>query len=142
MANHLSFVVGGAVLTGDLVMGWASTMVSPPDGDLTAFLASAARLAAREDRVFYPGHGAPIAQPQERARWLIAHRQGREQQILAALNAEPQSIPALTAQIYTDVPPALFPAAERNVFAHLIDLHGRGMARATPQLGAAARFFV
>lgn len=142
MANHMSFAVENAVLTGDLVMGWASTMVSPPDGDLGAFMASARRLATRPEVVFYPGHGAPITTPQDRTRWLIEHRLERERQILAALSDTPRPIPAITGEIYTDVAPALLPAAERNVFAHLIDLCTRGKAEAAPRLGHDARFFL
>lgn len=140
MANHLSFTWNGALFSGDLVMGWSTSLVSPPDGDMTAFLASVARLAGRDDRIYYPGHGDPVAHPQDRARALIAHRQGREAQILDALSATGPATPALlAARIYTDVAPALLPAAERNVLAHLIDLVSRskiqcdGPVRATTQ---------
>ncbi len=138
--NHLSFAFDGAVFTGDHVMGWASSLVSPPDGDLAAFMASCNRLAAREDRLYYPGHGAPVNDPAARLAWLIRHRQDREAQILAALPDEPRSIPDLTRTIYTDTPRALLPAAERNVFAHLIDLTTRDMTRAMPRLDATARY--
>jgi len=138
--NHLSFLCGDAVFTGDTVMGWASTMVSPPDGDLTAFLASAAKLSALNARVFHPGHGAPITNATERANWLIAHRNGRETEILSQLSASPQTIPQITKAIYTDVPQGLLAAAERNVFAHLIDLHQRNRVQATPELSIAASF--
>ena len=142
MSNHLCFAAGDAVFTGDLVMGWASTMVSPPDGDLSAFMASAQMLAQRSDAVFYPGHGAPIDQPQDRANWLIAHRQSREAEILHHLTASetPMSIPDLTRLIYTDAPKGLMGAAARNVFAHLIDLHSRGRVKADPQLSLTAHF--
>ena len=139
--NHLCFAYGDAVFTGDHVMGWASTMVSPPDGDLTAFMATTARLAARGDRVFYPGHGAAISQPAARAEWLIAHRKGREAAILARLDGFGTDIPALTRAIYTEVPVALLFAAERNVFAHLIDLHQKNQIQADPHLSRSARFF-
>jgi glyoxylase-like metal-dependent hydrolase (beta-lactamase superfamily II) len=142
MANHLSFAAGGAVFSGDVMMGWASTMISPPDGDVTAFRVSMERLAARGDRVAYPGHGAPIAEPTERARALIAHRQTREQQILAGLDATPVGIPELTGKIYHDVAPMLLPAAERNVLAHLIDLVGRGLVATTSGLSVKATFFL
>jgi glyoxylase-like metal-dependent hydrolase (beta-lactamase superfamily II) len=140
-ANHLSFVFEGAVFTGDHVMGWASSLVSPPDGDLTAFMASCGRLAARDDRIYYPAHGAAVTDPKARIRWLIAHRREREAQILAALSeGPPRSIPELTEHIYTDTPRALFPAAERNVFAHLIDLTIRNKVRPRPHLDASANF--
>lgn len=140
MAAHLSFALGDAVFTGDHVMGWASTMISPPDGDLTAFLTACARLAARHDRVYYPAHGAPVADPAARLAWLVAHRAERDVQILDALSDGPQTIPALTRAIYTDTPPPLLPAAERNVFAHLIDQVGRRRVRASPHLAPTATF--
>lgn len=141
-ANHLSFVVNGAVFTADHVMGWASSLVSPPDGDLTAFMASCALLANRDDRIYYPGHGAPVTKPKDRINWLISHRNSREADILAALSTQQGlSIPSLTRHIYTDTPAALFPAAERNVFAHLIDLSQRKLVCAKPHLSANANFF-
>lgn len=136
-ANHVCFATNGAVLTGDHVMGWASSLVSPPDGDLTAFMTSCETLRLREDRVYYPGHGAPVDTPSERINWLINHRKSREEDILSALDLRTtRSIPELTRAIYTDTPPALFPAAERNVFAHLIDLVTRGKVRHEGVLGA------
>lgn len=125
MGNHMCFAwaEGRAMFTGDLVMGWASSMVSPPDGDLTDFMGSLAILQRRpEEEIYYPGHGAAIDDPQARVAALIAHRQGREAQILHALSAGPITIPDLTAAIYTDTEPKLLPAAQRNVLAHLIDL--------------------
>lgn len=125
MGNHVCFAWGDAVFTGDHVMGWASSMVSPPDGDLGAFMTSLQRLARRRDRVFYPGHGDPVADPSRRLSELIAHRRGRERQIIAALRHGPADAATLTRAIYTDVAPALHPAAMRNVIAHLIDLTER-----------------
>ena len=104
-------------------------------------MASCDRLAARADRIYYPAHGASVADPKARIDWLIGHRREREAQILAALgDGPPQTIPALTETIYTDTPRALFPAAVRNVFAHLIDLTIREMVRPHPQLDAGAEF--
>ncbi len=141
LGNHLSFAYRDAVFTGDHVMGWASTMVSPPEGDLTAFMASTKRLAGRRARVFYPGHGAAIHAPTERAEWLLRHRQTRATQILERLDRRGITIPALTRDIYTDTPAPLLRAAERNVFAHLIDLHTQGLALADPALAPAAVYF-
>jgi glyoxylase-like metal-dependent hydrolase (beta-lactamase superfamily II) len=138
--NHLCFALGDAVFTGDHIMAWSTSLVSPPDGDLTAFMASTRRLAARTDRVYYPGHGAPVDDPAGRARWLIAHRLTRETAILAGLPPDGIGIPALTRTVYHDTPPHMLPAAERNVFAHLVDLHGRNLVRATPSLSFSARY--
>ena len=138
--NHLSFACNDAVFTGDHIMGWASSLVSPPDGDLTAFMASTEKLAGRGDRIFYPGHGAPVGDPTARANWLLQHRRGRESAILTALTQGPMTVKALTAQIYTDVEPRLMPMAERNVFAHLIDLCGRSRVQPAPELTLTAVF--
>jgi glyoxylase-like metal-dependent hydrolase (beta-lactamase superfamily II) len=140
MGNHLCFALGDAMFTGDHVMGWATSMVSPPDGDLTAFMASLEKLQGRHDRVFYPAHGAPVTDPEARLAELIAHRRGREAQILSALDGSPATIPALTARIYSDLPEALLPAAQRNVLAHLIDLTQRGLAKPQGELSAEAVF--
>jgi len=140
MGNHMSFAWGDAVFSGDHVMGWASSMVSPPDGDLTAFMASCRRLAERADRVFYPGHGAPVPDPAARLGWLTRHRETRTAQLRAALAEAPGTVPELTVRIYTDIDPRLLPAAERNVFAHLIDLARKGEVTAEPELALAARF--
>lgn len=139
-AGHLAFAWEDRVFTGDLVMGWASTLISPPDGDVAAFMTSCASLKALGARVFHAGHGAPIANPADRLDWLIDHRRQREAQILDALGPTPQGIGTLTRRIYTDTPPALLPAAERNVFAHLIDLTERSLITATPRLTTTARF--
>lgn len=125
MGNHICLAWGDALFSGDHVMGWASSLVSPPDGDLTDFMASCARLSNRHWSRFYPGHGAPIEDPAARLDWLIRHRKGRESEILEALKSGPATAPELAARLYTDVPAALLPAAARNVFAHLIDLEGK-----------------
>jgi glyoxylase-like metal-dependent hydrolase (beta-lactamase superfamily II) len=139
-AGHLSFALDDAIFTGDHVMGWASTLISPPDGDVTAFLASCARLAERRARLFLPAHGADIADPAARLDWLVAHRKSREAEILAALAQGPATPEALTRTIYTETPAALLPAATRNVFAHLIDLTTRNITRPRPRLSAEASF--
>lgn len=141
MANHLSFAWRGALFSGDLVMAWSTSLVSPPDGDMGAFMASVARLADRDDRVFYPGHGDPVDAPQDRCRALIAHRKTREAQILTALaTIGPADAAHVARHIYTDTDPALLPAAARNVLAHLIDLYERNAVTCPDPLGADSRF--
>ena len=120
--NHMCYSLGDALLTGDLVMGWASSLVSPPDGDLAAFMSSCNRLLNRKDTLYLPGHGPVIHHPQDRVSWLIEHRNSREYQILDTLQNGPQSAETIAAKIYVDTPVRLLPAATRNVFAHLIDL--------------------
>ncbi|NVO55397.1 MBL fold metallo-hydrolase [Rhodobacteraceae bacterium B1Z28] len=125
LGNHIALAWGDTCFTADHVMGWASSLVSPPDGDLTDFMAACQRLRARDWSVFHAGHGAPITDPAGRLDWLIQHRLGREAQILSALADTPGSARQLAERIYTDTPAALLPAAERNVFAHLVDLTGK-----------------
>lgn len=138
--NHLCFAMGDTVFTGDHVMGWASSLVSPPDGDLTAFMASCDRLAQVPARVFHAGHGAPVTDPAQRLHWLIAHRKSREAQILEALDSGCGTATSLTRKVYTDINPALLPAAMRNVFAHLIDLEHRNLVSRQGPLSTTARF--
>ena len=140
IGNHLCLAWGDACLTADHVMGWASSLVSPPDGDLTDFMASCAKLQTRDWRVFYPGHGAPILDPAARLAWLVGHRKTRESAILAHLGHGPHTIERLTSLIYTDTPPALREAAARNVLAHLIDLYGRSIVTPSGALNAKATF--
>jgi len=125
LGNHICLEWGDTCFTGDHVMGWASSLVSPPDGDLTDFMASCLRLNQKSWQVFYPGHGDVIAAPNHRLEWLLTHRANREQAILQVLSKKPLGIRPLTEIIYHDTPSALIPAAERNVLAHLIDLYGK-----------------
>ena len=140
IGNHLCFLWQDALFSGDHVMGWASSLVSPPDGDLGDFMTSCQRLIPLKARVCYPGHGAPVTDPQARLQWLIDHRRAREAQILQALARGPATPQALTLRIYTDITPDLRPAAERNVLAHLIDLLARGHITAAPTPGPEAVF--
>ena len=123
--NHMAFAWDNVLLCGDHVMGWASSMVSPPDGDLGAFRRSCIRLLARPERLYLPGHGEPVSDGPARVRWLMEHRDAREAQIMAALTQQPDTAQGLAERIYTNVDSRLIPAATRNVLAHLIDLNTR-----------------
>lgn len=132
MGNHLSFELdvdgapSGHVFCGDLVMGWSTSLVSPPDGHVSDFLASLEMLSQRAGHaVYHPGHGAPIEDPAGRMAQLAAHRRAREAQILEVLGAQPMAAAGLAEAIYVDLDPRLLPAAARNVLAHLIDLTAR-----------------
>lgn len=125
MGNHICLAWGDRVFSGDHVMGWASSLVSPPDGDMGAYMLSLDRLAAEGATRLHPGHGDPVANPADRIAFLAAHRREREAQVLAALSDGAADAQALARRIYTDTAPALLPAATRNVLAHLIDLYDR-----------------
>lgn len=147
MGNHLCFELdqqgemSGHVFSGDMVMGWATSMVSPPDGHLTDFMTSLDLLSAREGHTTYhPGHGPPIDEPHGRVDGLRKHRLGREQQIITALRSKADTAAGLAKRIYTEIDPILLPAATRNVLAHLIDLTDRNLASPRGALGETALF--
>ena len=127
-ANHLCFELAdtGILFSGDHVMGWSTTVVSPPDGDMGDFLRSLNRLSERNDTVYYPGHGDPVTDPAAEVRRQLDHRTTRERQILDALQSRSQNISELAMQIYSELPERLKAAAERNVLAHVLDLIEKG----------------
>lgn len=132
-SNHLAFALREtqALFTGDHVMGWSTSIVSPPDGDMGAYRASLDKLMHRADRIYYPAHGDPVENPRRLVRGMIGHRKQREGQIRRLLRAAPATIPAMVATMYGGIDPRLFAAAERSVLAHLIDLRARGLVDET-----------
>lgn len=136
-SNHLCFalVEEQALFTGDHVMGWSTSVISPPDGDMADYMRSMQRLLERQDTIYYPAHGEPIDNPQRLVRGMIGHRKQREGQILRFLERNGDSlIPDMVAEMYKGVDPRLHPAAGRSVLAHLIDLHQRGLVMAADDL--------
>ncbi|WP_404480139.1 MBL fold metallo-hydrolase [Novosphingobium sp. BL-52-GroH] len=129
-SNHLCFALEetGALFTGDHVMGWSTSVVSPPDGDMTAYMASLAKLYEREqDTVYYPAHGPEVAKPRQLVRGMIGHRRQREKQILRQIESGNATIARMVPLMYKGVDERLWPAAGRSVLAHLIDLEKRGI---------------
>ncbi|MBW6526045.1 MBL fold metallo-hydrolase [Sphingomonas sp. RHCKR7] len=129
-SQHLAYALGesGALFSGDHVMGWATSVISPPDGDMGEYLASLEMLLGRDDRVYYPGHGEAVERPHRLVRGMLGHRRQREGQILRLLAAAPRTVAALVERMYVGLDPRLAGAAARSVLAHLIDLERRGAA--------------
>jgi len=128
-SNHLCFALeeSGALFTGDHVMGWSTSVVVPPDGDMGDYMKSLDKLYQREDRVYYAAHGAPIEKPRQLVRGMVGHRRQRENQILRLLGEEPRAIETMVPLMYKNLDPRLTGAAGMSVKAHLIDLERRGM---------------
>jgi glyoxylase-like metal-dependent hydrolase (beta-lactamase superfamily II) len=126
-SNHLCLALreSGALFSGDHVMGWSTTVVSPPDGDMADYMASLEKLVGRSDRIYYPAHGDPVREPQRFVRAVAAHRRQRERQILDLLERESLPIPTMVQSMYRGIDPRLHGAAGRSVLAHLIDLEAR-----------------
>ncbi len=130
-SNHLCYALleENALFPGDHVMGWSTTVVSPPDGDMRAYMRSLERLQARGEEVFWPTHGPPIREPRTFVRALLAHRHAREDQILACLAGGPSTIPPMVEAMYAGVGRHLHAAAARSVLSHLIHMTETGRAR-------------
>lgn len=143
LSNHLAFALEGTgvLFTGDAAMGWATTLVSPPEGDMAAQVATLRRLAARPDRLYLPGHGHAVTAPGALIAHLIRHRETRETAILAALAAAGGgTAESLAAAVYRDLDPRLLPAAARNVLATLLGLLAEGRVECPGPLSARAEF--
>lgn len=137
-SNHLCFAFEGALFTGDHVMGWSTTVVVPPDGDMAAYMQSLEKLRQRENRLYYPAHGPPVTNPQQYVRGLIGHRMQREKQILRLVGEQPREISDIVANAYPGLDPRLVPAAGGSVYAHLLDLERRGLVERRDDLWTAA----
>ena len=140
LGTHLCFCLGEVLLSGDHVMGWSTSIVSPPDGDMGDYMTSLARLDQPKWRQFLPGHGDPIDDPQLRVQDLVTHRRAREAQILAALEDGPKTAARIALILYPDLAANLQTAALRNVLAHLIDLFGKSQVHADSPLTADSLF--
>jgi glyoxylase-like metal-dependent hydrolase (beta-lactamase superfamily II) len=126
-SNHLCFAYRGALFSGDHVMGWSTTVVVPPDGDMAAYMASLDKLRHRDDRIYYPAHGPAVTNPQQYVRHLVGHRMQREKQILGLVRARARDIRDIVINAYPGLDPRLTVAAGGSVYAHLLDLERRGL---------------
>lgn len=134
-SNHLAFALleENALFSGDHVMGWSTTVVAPPDGDMGAYMDSLDRVIARGFSTLWPTHGAPVTELGPFLAAYRAHRLSREAQVLAALTPEGRRIADIVPVLYAAVDPRLWPAASLSVHAHLIDLTRRGRVMADPE---------
>lgn len=133
-SNHLCYALleEGALFTGDHVMGWSTSIVSPPDGDMADYMRSMQKLLDRDDAVYYPAHGEAVENPQRLVRGMMGHRKHREGQILRHLEkgeADGRRITDMVPEMYKGTDKRLHPAAARSVLAHLLDLEQRGLAQ-------------
>jgi glyoxylase-like metal-dependent hydrolase (beta-lactamase superfamily II) len=142
-SNHLCFALAEekVLFSGDHVMGWSTSVIAPPDGDMASYLRSLDKLLTRDDAVYWPTHGPAIDDPQAHVRAFIAHRREREAAILARLAAGDEAIPAIVDAIYVGLDPRLRNAAGRSVLSHLIALieDGRIACDGPPTVGARFR---
>jgi len=131
-SNHLCFALpqANALFSGDHVMGWSTSVVIPPDGDMGAYLASLEKLMERGEEIYFPAHGDPVTRPQRLVRSMIGHRRQREGQILRLLGEGPRNIPQMVSSMYVGLDPRLEKAAGASVLAHLLDLDARGRVAA------------
>ena len=132
-SNHLcySLIESGALFTGDHVMGWSTSVVSPPDGDMGAYMASLTKLLDRDDAVYYPAHGPAVTNPRQLVRGMLGHRRQREAQVLRQLAAGVDRIPDMVTAMYKGLDPRLEGAAGRSVLAHLLELQKQGRVAQT-----------
>lgn len=134
-ANHVAFAIEdtGILLSADHVMAWATSIVAPPDGAMSDFMASLDRLSERDDAIYHTGHGGPVTNPRAFVRGLRTHRKMRERAILERLKAGDRTIPDIVAAIYRDTDPRLHGAAGLSVLAHLEDLVARNLVTVEPE---------
>jgi glyoxylase-like metal-dependent hydrolase (beta-lactamase superfamily II) len=141
-SNHLCFALpdSGILFSGDHVMGWSTSVIAPPDGDMAAYMASLDKLLARHDAVYWPTHGPAITEPERHVRAFIAHRREREAGIIDCLKAGIATADKIVERLYAGLNPALRGAAARSVLAHLIDLIGRDIVAADGPATVTAHF--
>ena len=131
-ANHAAFALEntGILFSADHVMAWATSVVAPPDGAMSDYMASLEKLLARDDRIYFPGHGGPVNAPQAFVRGLRTHRRMRERAVLERMKAGDRLIADMVKAIYRDTDPRLHGAAALSVLAHIEDLVEKGLVTA------------
>jgi len=142
MSNHHCYALAEekALFSGDHVMGWNTSIVSPPDGNMREYLDSLARCVARPDALYWPGHGPEIVAPQSYVRALAGHRRMRETEIAACLKDGVDTIPEMVRRMYRHLPEPMHRAAARAVLAHLEHMVATGRAATDGAVAADARY--
>ncbi len=137
-SNHVCYALReeNALFSGDHIMGWSTTVITPPDGDMGDYLASLEKVRARGFATLWPTHGAPVTDPDPFIEAYAAHRRDRERQILSRLSAGDTTIKSMVPTIYAAVDPRLHGAAAHSVLAHMIELvkSGRVVSEGPPGL--------
>jgi glyoxylase-like metal-dependent hydrolase (beta-lactamase superfamily II) len=143
-SNHLCYALREerALFTGDHVMGWSTTVIAPPDGDMRSYLASLRLLLERDDAVYWPTHGGPVTEPEPFVEAYLAHRLEREEQVLDCVRQGIGAVPEIVTRLYTAVPEELQKAAARSVLAHLIKLRDDGLVAGEGEPSVATRWAV
>ena len=141
-SNHMAFALEeeNALFSGDHVMGWSTTVVAPPDGDMQAYMDSLDRVIARGFATLWPTHGPPITDVAPFLQAYRAHRQDREQEIVRRVIAGDRAIAQIVPALYAGVEQRLWPAASLSVLAHLIKLVEEGRIAADPSPSLSATF--
>ena len=122
LSNHICYQYLDKLFTGDHIMEWSTSVISPPEGDVSQFINSCEKIYNLHCKKFYPGHGIPVENPSERIVELIEHRKKREAEILNFLKNRDATISQITKKIYLNIDQNLLSVASRNVKAHLVDL--------------------
>lgn len=143
MSDHVCLALNGTdiLFTGDHVMGWSSTVIIPPSGNMRDFMMSLKKLLYRKENVYLPGHGRPISNAKDYVRLQINHKKFREEQILDLIKTAPAEASELVSLIYPDLDKRLSLAAENNIYAHLINLYSKNFVYIEKKMSITTKFF-
>ncbi len=143
-SNHLCFhlIEENVLFPGDHVMGWSTTVVSPPDGNMAEYMDSLRKLSERSEHIYYPTHGAPIGNPQKFVREIAVHRRMRESQILDCLDKDVPTISLMVEHMYKGLDRRLIGAAKHSIFAHIIDLSNRGVIKSKDEISIESKYYL
>jgi glyoxylase-like metal-dependent hydrolase (beta-lactamase superfamily II) len=141
-SNHMCFQLqqGKALFTGDHVMGWSTSIISPPDGDMGSYMKSLDKLLQRDDEVYWPTHGPAIVEPHVHVQSFVEHRHDRERQILACIDEGISNIKEMVPGMYKDTPEFMYPAAARSVLAAMEYLVQQGVLKSSGEVTMAAEY--